>query len=502
MYKLLIVDDEEIEREGMAQFIPWQDYDIELVGTAANGVEGLDKIQACKPDIVLTDIKMPVMDGLEMIRRAGVDFPELEFIVLSGYGEYEFTSQAMAAGIRHYILKPCDEEKISKIIELVKAEIDGKRKQERQQQKFQKTVKKLLPKAKAQILRNMLLGWEQSEGDYELFLAELVTNQPQVFLLALQAAEGFDYLEYFVLDNVLDELLEGEGNLASTTIQNKVFFLLDKKARYEIDQMANRLCQEYKRFSSEVVMSAVSESGELSEVKNMHDDILELFRMGANESPNTLLQYALFQERKEDLVQLFDYKKIQEAGTYDDVLFECYLGYLKMRLLDYSYLQKRASCDFMIKVLYGESAITPDREYDAWNLLIAMSEVIAEKRNLMVNKSKSGKRIITIFQEIYRYLDNPDLSIQFLAKEILFMNEDHFGRIFYRNSSVKFSAFILKQRVELAKRILQTDIEIKISVLGEQLGFAPDGQYFSKVFRKMTDMSPKEYKDMVRKKTD
>lgn len=103
MYKILIVDDEEIEREGMAQFIDWASFGVELIGTAQNGVEALEMIAMERPDIVLTDIKMPVMDGLELIRRAKESFPQVHFIVLSGYGEYEFTSQAMERGIRHYL---------------------------------------------------------------------------------------------------------------------------------------------------------------------------------------------------------------------------------------------------------------------------------------------------------------------------------------------------------------------------------------------------------------
>lgn len=69
MYTLLIVDDEEIEREGMAQFIPWDSYEIKVVSTARNGAEGLEKIAKFRPDLAIVDIKMPVMNGIEMIRR-------------------------------------------------------------------------------------------------------------------------------------------------------------------------------------------------------------------------------------------------------------------------------------------------------------------------------------------------------------------------------------------------------------------------------------------------
>lgn len=130
MYKLLIVDDEDFEREGMAQMIDWKQYDIEMAGTAWNGVEALQKIEALRPDMILTDIKMPVMNGIELIRKVREKYPEIEFAVLSGFGEYEFTSQAMEQGVRHYILKPCDEDRIVAAIEKVKKEIDKKRQKE------------------------------------------------------------------------------------------------------------------------------------------------------------------------------------------------------------------------------------------------------------------------------------------------------------------------------------------------------------------------------------
>lgn len=99
LYKILIVDDEEIEREGMAGLIEWEQYGMILVGTAWNGIEGLEKIRTLSPDIVLTDIKMPGMDGIELIQNTREQMPWVEFVVLSGYGEYEYTSKAMEQGI-------------------------------------------------------------------------------------------------------------------------------------------------------------------------------------------------------------------------------------------------------------------------------------------------------------------------------------------------------------------------------------------------------------------
>ncbi len=127
MHTLLIVDDEEIEREGMAQLIPWDSYEMNVVGTARNGAEGLDKIAEYRPDLAIVDIKMPGMNGIEMIRQAKEQYPDMTFVVLSGYGDYEFTSQAMELGIRHYVLKPCDEAKMIPVLNKAIEELEEAR---------------------------------------------------------------------------------------------------------------------------------------------------------------------------------------------------------------------------------------------------------------------------------------------------------------------------------------------------------------------------------------
>ena len=100
------------------------------------------------PDIVITDIKMPVMNGIELIRKTREDFPDIVFIVLSGYGEYEYTSRAMELGVRHYILKPCDEAKIVEVIGKVTEELKVREEKKRKEDDMRTQVKRLAPRAR------------------------------------------------------------------------------------------------------------------------------------------------------------------------------------------------------------------------------------------------------------------------------------------------------------------------------------------------------------------
>ena len=106
MYRLVIADDEKTIRETIAHLIDWKSLDIEVVAVCKNGNEAYDAILDEYPDIVLTDIRMPGMSGLEMIRRLRDAGGAIECIILSGYGEFEYAKRAMELGVRYYLLKP------------------------------------------------------------------------------------------------------------------------------------------------------------------------------------------------------------------------------------------------------------------------------------------------------------------------------------------------------------------------------------------------------------
>jgi two-component system response regulator YesN len=112
VYKVLIVDDEELIRNGINHLINWESLGCKVCATAANGVEGLDMIRTFRPEIVITDLKMPGKNGMELIAEAVTDNPRTKFIVLSGYEEFDFAKEVMKYGIKYYLLKPCDEDEL------------------------------------------------------------------------------------------------------------------------------------------------------------------------------------------------------------------------------------------------------------------------------------------------------------------------------------------------------------------------------------------------------
>ena len=112
MFKLLIIDDEEIICQTIANLIDWKSLGISLIGTCLDGVEAYHMILDESPDIVMTDIRMPGISGLELIERITATDLHTQFIILSGYGEFDYAKRAMKCGVKHYLLKPCDEQQI------------------------------------------------------------------------------------------------------------------------------------------------------------------------------------------------------------------------------------------------------------------------------------------------------------------------------------------------------------------------------------------------------
>lgn len=124
---LLIVDDEAEIRSGLRSIIPWEDYSISVTGTAANGAEALDQIRYYEPDIVITDIQMPGMSGLELVRRAKEEQSDAAFVILSGYDEFEYAKTAIRYGVCDYLLKPISIKELTDLVRKLKTDILAKR---------------------------------------------------------------------------------------------------------------------------------------------------------------------------------------------------------------------------------------------------------------------------------------------------------------------------------------------------------------------------------------
>lgn len=484
MYTLLIVDDEEIEREGMAQFIPWDSYEIKVVSTARNGAEGLEKIAKFRPDLAIVDIKMPVMNGIEMIRQAKEQYPDMAFVVLSGYGDYEFTSQAMELGVRHYILKPCDESKMIPVLNKAFAELEEARKKNARSEKLETEARLLKPYAREQLFRDLLLGKAQASSGARQLVDELGGEQRMVLLLDFRLKCGFDSLERYVVGNMLGDLLPDGTLLMTTGVDRDVLVLADAMAESSVETAVQVLKKEFKRFETLPMLSSASRTGTLAELSVLFRQAQELLQLNMDENEPALLRPSRNAALPETVNEIFDLEALRQTGSYEELLQELAFSFAKMEAKDYRPQQRQKLCELAWKLLFEDKA-APEDSLPAW----------ADALTAAWNHPQPDARSREIFLAIYENLPEPEFSLQTIAQQRLFMSEDHLRRIFSQMTGNRFSAYLEHCRITQARRLLEFQPDMKISRLAELVGYPLDGQYFSKVFRKICGVTPTEYRN-------
>lgn len=124
MYKVVIIDDEPIIVEGLSKTIDWESLNCEVVGSAEDGLKGLSLIRSVRPDILISDICMPGLDGLKMIAALKSEFPNMQMTILTGYREFEYAREAISLGITRFLLKPSKMDELMEAVSVMKNKLD------------------------------------------------------------------------------------------------------------------------------------------------------------------------------------------------------------------------------------------------------------------------------------------------------------------------------------------------------------------------------------------
>ena len=490
MYTLLLVDDEELEREGMEKLIPWEEYGIRLAGTARNGEEGFEIARDIHPDLILTDIKMPLLDGIGMIRKIREEQLETEIVVLSGYGEYEFTSQAMELGVRHYILKPVEEEKIREIMQKAIRELEMKR----NQHQALNQARHLRPMAMQQILRDWMLGRSEDREELERAAAEYGMQNRKVMLLAIRrSGRNFDSVEETALENILQEILGENSVFTAVFTEDEAVFFLKPLARAD-DFPAARVLNSMDPDKTKGMVAVLSREGEMEELPKLYQELRLLYHMRKIEKGIRFLHYDLFSKEVSPEI-IFDYPAIYRADSYPAILFELYLAFLKMTYAGYDD-NIRSELFLWICELFSSREDADEKEAEPGTAFgfVEASDRIAVQKNCAWSETKEERQKRDILTVFYSNLSDTELSIRMLACDLLFMNEDYFGRLFRKLTGEKFNQYLQHTRILLSQRLMQYKPDMLIQDLAVLTGYAEDGQYFSKAFRKETGMTPSEYR--------
>lgn len=197
------------------------------------------------------------------------------------------------------------------------------------------------------------------------------------------------------------------------------------------------------------------------------------------------------QQAKEVLKSLSD-AKTHLADSYESVCRVCYLANLKLRLLNFA-LQDRIK---LFEWIFRENMqvdFSVDLEEAESNAGLLEKMIISMSSILLSGDQKRKASDERILREIYLHISDQNLSGAGLAADVLYMNADHFGRKVREITGKNFTAYVNEVRIDAAKKLIDLKPNVKMGVIAELTGFASDEQYFSRVFRRLTDMRPREY---------
>ena len=518
-YKVFLVEDEIVAREGIRDNVDWASMGFEFCGDAPDGEMALPEIEANKPHVVITDIKMPFMDGLQLSKIIRTRLPETKIIILSGHDEFHYAQEAVKLGVTEYLLKPVGVNDLHEVLQKIADQLEQERQEKENLQKLKAQIEDNQAALRDQLLLKTVTGSlssaEAIDQSYQLGIDLLA---PLYLILVLkielnETAEPFDYGAYQQVRHLIAELLGDNSDVFLIRKDLEELVLLIKGHR------ADTLAQEAD-FLTALVKQEVAQKTNCritvgnGKIKKRLGDIstsfteaqVHLKNAALNQQFETANQADKAELLKLDKLSLKKYLSFGQAEEFSD-FFEHYLQPLS-RAAQNSYLIKNyifvdmvlTTAKFVYKMGGTVDQIIPemnDIEARLMNIK-TIDQIQAEMSKMMSNalafrnsQNQSISAINKAKEFINNNFSNPDLSLTDVANHVN-LSSSHLSTLFSQETDQTFKEYLTGIRIDKAKELLTTTA-LKSMTIATQIGYH-DPYYFSTVFKKSTGLSPREFR--------
>ncbi|MGB4658547.1 MAG: response regulator [Mobilitalea sp.] len=513
MIKIMIVDDMPVYREYLRNFIDWNAYGFEVCCEAKDGREALLLYTKYQPDIVLTDIMMPYMDGLTLSEKLYEENPEVSIILITGNSEFEYARKAVKLGVCDYIVKPFEKEEL--IISLLKLHDNMNRVLELDDEKDE-----LLGDRKQQILRNYIRNDESAKipEQYNLFPYPyflVVTVRIDLYENKVESEEILNWKQIIrsMISNMIqingkhEVFHDYEGNIV-TILNFRDRQSMEDYSGYEFEDIST-LAKEHIGFATLVGISGYAY--DISHIKEAYYQTLQALSNSFAEHHLWIFDYKkknmdnrkefyswnLIEEINKSL-EVYNYERIEKLITeelerikeYENAEFAVMI-YMSLLSLLFSYFVKigRNVDDIFGKGFHPYSIITSETSYEEKRQFICECYHTAIEYQTRHKNSKAHQIAGQAKNYIEKNYMNLELSIADLSKELL-VNQTYLRKMFKDEYQTTLSDYITKVRMEKAKEMIVSE-NFKLSYISERVGYN-DTSYFSKCFKKYYGYSPSD----------
>ncbi|MGK9253396.1 response regulator [Paenibacillus humicus] len=534
MPKILIVDDESIFRRGLRKMIAGLDESWEIVGEACDGYEALDKIEELAPDVLLTDIRMPRMDGIQLQQMAGSRRQELLTVVVSGYDDFAYVQQSMRQGAMDYLMKPVEREELSQVLERLKAEVERRRKSARSETGWdaQPAVRRHM----TEHLAESLLSGRVDESELRL-LEQMGIALPHPYFVCMvikldkqsvgeeRYRSGDASLFQLYIRQFVQEMLDRHAKgLSFVLSDSKVVALINLERPEPLpsrsDSLADMIRRQISSLSRLTVTIGVGRPAEglagipkaygEAEIALLHrlivggDSVLDYAEVAgsgraddeaAKRSADSLEKAVM--EGRSEIIAAMARQWIDELCGTARTPESIHQQLCKLLIRYYELAEELGAAGAWLdrsdigRMLVEICAITSRQELAERleELLCRLAEAIQQSREQQDRDpiAAASRYIEANFREA--------LTLKDVADEV-FLNPAYFSNLFKQRTGVTFIEQLTRVRTREAQRKLAFTNE-KINAIAEETGFA-HVRHFNRVFKSRLGVSPKEYRDSMR----
>lgn len=538
MLKVFLVEDEIVMREGIKNNIPWEEEGFDFVGEASDGELAYPMIRKLKPDIVITDIRMPFMDGLELSRLIKKELPDISIIILSGYDEFDYAKEAIKIGVTEYLVKPISSAKLLEAVREIGRRIEKENEKRRYLERFKDEMKEMERHEREKLLHEILTGQTsmtellekgaklnihlaagayniilfmvrkagEIEGGYskelagvEQEMAELAEQEPDIYMFS----RGVDGVRFLLLG-------ESETQLASKR-EDFLHGLTKCMEGYKEVQYFGGVGGTVKRLrelqeSNESASRAFSFRYMLPYNQIIYADKLEEIRGNADADVEINLKELDIGKMDKRILKNFLTKGLLEEvphfvedyfssignSNIESMLFRQYIS-TDMYFCTVAFVEELGcdsesiieTCGDFKAISEALSSVAETKEY--LKNLIREAMLLREK----ISVKKYGGIINDAKHYIEQNFDSEDISLNSVAAHVN-ISPSHFSSIFSQEEGRTFIEYLTALRMNKAKELLMCS-SLKSSEIGYSVGYK-DPHYFSYLFKKTQNCTPKEYR--------
>ena len=525
-YKVILVDDEAEVIDMIEKKIHWNDLGFEVAGSATNGVKALELVEKLQPDVVLTDIKMPYMDGLELSRRLNREYPNIYIMLCTGFDEFEYAKEAVHLEIKEYMLKPINAVELSECLTRLKDTLDKEREEKLNVKKLEDYFQEALPALKSNFLISLIEG-RVSEEDYKRFLtAYQIDMKGPLFCCVVfhtsanHVPEGMDSLLLSMsVDREIKQRLAEKWKCQEFIYLGNTVLVLEVDTEENLVQITDE-CDRFCRWAYRI-MGAVVTAG----IGRTSDSLfhIHLSYEGAREAVSYRVLYGtkraisigeivpkeqnltiqVEETRMQELfraVHVGNQEKIEKAvkkeieilhknadtiEQYRLATMEIVSGFYRFcanNSIDFNRISKDMQSNYEKVPEMDESTLA------AWLIEVSMtiSDMLKKARN------STSRRLVTEAQNLVknRYME-AEISLDEVCS-VLGVSNSYFSSVFKKETGKPFITYLTDYRMDIAADLM-VNTNDKSYTIAEKVGY-PDANYFSYVFKKRFGVSPSKYR--------